>query len=294
MNLVTIITPIYNGEKYLIRYFEQLNAIRYKNLQIIVVNDGSKDKTSEIVQKYAEEDNRIEFIDKKLNEGVSSARNDALKRAKGTFCFFFDCDDTFDAQIVDKCVAKVKSDTDTVCYNYASVRRNGSIAEHEFSYLKHQYNKKDILEQILPRSFGTSIADLKGYLSGKRGMRQGKELNGPWRMMYSLELICKENIYFRKDLRVGEDTIFTNKYLAVADVIYTIDEPLYYLHKNDGTAKETYNHDENRKIIVKLHNINSNDELSDELQRKGMNTYELWGGGIYTFLRSNWLCFSEG
>lgn len=294
MNLVTIITPIYNGEKYLIRYFEQLNAIRYKNLQIIVVNDGSKDKTSEIVQKYAEEDNRIEFIDKKLNEGVSSARNDALKRAKGTFCFFFDCDDTFDAQIVEKCVAKVKSNTDTVCYNYASVRRNGSIAKHEFSYLKHQYNKKDILEQILPRSFGTSIADLKGYLSGKRGMRQGKELNGPWRMMYSLELIRKENIYFRKDLRVGEDTIFTNKYLAVADVIYTIDEPLYYLHNNDGSAIETYNLDVNRMILGKLQLIKAKDELSDELQRKGMNTYELWGGGIYTFLRSNWLCFSEG
>ena len=64
MNLVTIITPIYNGEKYLIRYFEQLNAIRYKNLQIIVVNDGSKDKASEIVQKYGEEENRIDFIDK--------------------------------------------------------------------------------------------------------------------------------------------------------------------------------------------------------------------------------------
>lgn len=278
MNLVTIITPIYNGEKYLIRYFEQVNAIRYKNLQIIVVNDGSKDKTSEIVQKYAEEDSRIEFINKKVNEGVSSARNDALKRAKGTFCFFFDCDDTFDAQIVEKCVAKVKSDTDTVCYNYASVRRNGSIAEHEFSYLKHQYNKKEILEQILPRSFGTSITDLKGYLSGKHGMRQGKELNGPWRMMYSLEIIRKENIYFRKDLRVGEDTIFTNKYLAVADVIYTIDEPLYYLHNNDGSAIETYNLDVNRMISGKLQLIKAKDELSDELQRKGMDTYELWGG----------------
>ena len=46
------------------------------------------------------------------------------------YCFFFDCDDNFDAQIVEKCVAKVKSDTDTVCYNYASVRRNGSIVEH--------------------------------------------------------------------------------------------------------------------------------------------------------------------
>lgn len=127
MDLVTIITPIYNGEKYLKRYFAQINAIGYKDLQILVVNDGSKDKTSEIVQKYAEEDSRIEFIDKKVNEGVSSARNDALKRAKGVFCFFFDCDDTFDAQIIEKCVAKVKSDTDTVCYNYASVRKNGSI-----------------------------------------------------------------------------------------------------------------------------------------------------------------------
>ena len=82
MNLVTIITPIYNGEKYLIRYFEQVNAIRYKNLQIIVVNDGSKDKTSEIVQKYAEEDSRIEFIDKKVNEGVSSARLQGRRKFK--------------------------------------------------------------------------------------------------------------------------------------------------------------------------------------------------------------------
>lgn len=110
MDLVTIITPIYNGEKYLKRYFAQINAIGYKDLQILVVNDGSKDKTSEIVQKYAEEDSRIEFIDKKVNEGVSSARNDALKRAKGVFCFFFDCDDTFDAQIIEKCVPFLSSE----------------------------------------------------------------------------------------------------------------------------------------------------------------------------------------
>ena len=278
MDLVTIITPVYNGEKYLMRYFAQIDAIGYKNLQIIVVNDGSKDKTSEIVKKYAETDSRIEFIDKNKNEGVSSARNDALKSAKGKFCFFFDCDDTFDAQIIEKCVAKVSSDTDTVCYNYASVRRNGSIAGHEFSYLKRQYNREEILEQVLPNSFGTSIADLKGYLSGKRGMRQGKELNGPWRMMYSLEIIRREKIFFREDLRVGEDTIFTNKYLAVANTIYTVDEPLYYLHNNDGSAIETYNLDVNRMISGKLQLIKAKEELSAELQQKGMDTYELWGG----------------
>lgn len=53
MDLVTIITPIYNGEKYLKRYFAQINAIGYKDLQILVVNDGSKDKTSEIVRFYS-------------------------------------------------------------------------------------------------------------------------------------------------------------------------------------------------------------------------------------------------
>lgn len=55
MDLVTIITPIYNGEKYLMRYFAQIEAIGYINLQIIIVNDGSKDKTSEIVKKICGE-----------------------------------------------------------------------------------------------------------------------------------------------------------------------------------------------------------------------------------------------
>ena len=225
-----------------------------------------------------EKDSRIEFIDKKTNEGVSSARNDALKIAKGKFCFFFDCDDTFSEQIVEKCVAKVKSDTDTVCYNYASVRRNGSVSNHEFSYLKRQYKKEEILREVLPNSFGISITDLKGYLAGKRGVRQGKELNGPWRMMYSLEIICRENIAFRKDLHVGEDTIFTNKYLAMAETIYTIDEPLYYLHNNDGSTIETYNLDANRMISGKLQLIKAKDELSAELKENNMDTYELWGG----------------
>lgn len=278
MDLVTIITPVYNGEKYLTRYFGQIEKIGYESLQIIIVNDGSTDKTSEIVKKYSEIDSRIEFIDKKKNEGVSSARNAALKRAKGKFCFFFDCDDTFEAKIVAKCVAKVQSDTDTVCYNYASVRRNGSVSEHEFSYLKTKYNKEEILEYVLPNSFGTSIEDLKGYLSGKRGMRQGKELNGPWRMMYSLEIIRKEKLFFRKDLRVGEDTIFTNKYLAVANTIYTINEPLYYLHNNDGSAIETYNLDVNRMILGKLQLIKAKDALSSELKENGIDTYALWGG----------------
>lgn len=141
MDLVTIITPIYNGEKYLKRYFAQINAIGYKDLQILVVNDGSKDKTSEIVQKYAEEDSRIEFIDKKVNEGVSSARNDALKRAKGVFCFFFDCDDTFDAQIIEKCVAiaSVASELITNMVQFVYMKKK----------VKFKLNMKPLVQSII-------------------------------------------------------------------------------------------------------------------------------------------------
>ena len=116
-----------------------------------------------------------------------------------------------------------------ISFDYAVVEKESSIQVLRYSGDWKDVGTWNMMAEVMAdktkgNSFGTSITDLKGYLSGKRGMRQGKELNGPWRMMYSLEIIRKENIYFRKDLRVGEDTIFTNKYLAVADVIYTIDK----------------------------------------------------------------------
>ena len=74
-------------------------------------------------------------------------------------------------------------------------------------------------------------------------MRQGKELNGPWCMMYSRKIIEREHIRFDKELKIGEDTIFTNEYLALAEHVVTVNKTLYYLHNNDDSAIDTYNRD---------------------------------------------------
>ena len=90
--LISIIVPIYKVEKYLSRCIDSILAQTYKNLEIILVDDGSPDKCPEICDKYAKEDSRIKVIHKK-NGGVSSARNAGLDVATGKYIFFVDSDD---------------------------------------------------------------------------------------------------------------------------------------------------------------------------------------------------------
>jgi glycosyltransferase involved in cell wall biosynthesis len=171
--LVSIITPVYNGDKYLKTYFEQIEALTFKNIEIIIVNDGSTDKSSEIIIEYAKNDKRIRYINKLENAGVSQARNDAIDVASGKWLFFFDCDDTFDKNIISNCIDTVDNENDTVCYNYASVRKNGEIAVHEFSYDCSVYSKLDKYD-LISHSLGTTISEMKDYIAGKRTMRAGK------------------------------------------------------------------------------------------------------------------------
>ena len=79
--MISIIVPIYNSEKWVGRCIESLINQTYKNIEIILINDGSNDKSAQICKEYAEKDERIVFIDKE-NEGVSSTRNLGIKKAK--------------------------------------------------------------------------------------------------------------------------------------------------------------------------------------------------------------------
>ena len=277
--IATIITPVYNGEKYLKRYFKAIKSIPTQNIQVIVINDGSNDLSWELMTNAAKEDNRIQLINKTRNEGISSARNDALLIANGEWVFFFDCDDTFEPNIVEYCVKRANDNkADAVCYNYASVRKDGKCIPHIFSYKKRIYTRVNIIE-LLNHSYGTSIDEMFSYLCNKRTIREDKELNGPWRMMYSLKKIQKENIRFKNELKVGEDTIFTNEYLSLCERIYTDNKVLYYLHENEGSTINTYQKDVNSMITGKLKLINAKIELSKKIHDKcGLNVDDLWGG----------------
>ena len=89
---VSIIVPIYNVEQYLAKCIESLIQQTYKNIEILLVNDGSKDNSEKIMQQYAEKDERIVCLNK-VNGGLSDARNYGLKYATGEYCLFIDSDD---------------------------------------------------------------------------------------------------------------------------------------------------------------------------------------------------------
>ena len=167
--LLSIIIPIYNVEKYLEKCIKSIINQTYRNLEIILINDGSIDESAKICGKYKEQDNRIIFINKK-NGGAASAKNEGLKVAKGDYIAFVDSDDFIEPDMIEYMVNTIKkynSDiiqcklidyyTDTVTFNQESVSEK-IVKTKDFLYLslKHWENnlfcnklfKREVIKNI--------------------------------------------------------------------------------------------------------------------------------------------------
>lgn len=124
---ISIIVPIYNSEKYLVKCIESIQKQTYINIEIILVNDGSYDKSIIICEKYAEYDERIIVVNKE-NGGVSSARNRGLDIATGDFIGFVDSDDLIDAEMYERLItASLKNDADIVECGYSRMDNNYEV-----------------------------------------------------------------------------------------------------------------------------------------------------------------------
>lgn len=117
MPLVSVIIPIYNAEKYMNRCIDAVLNQKYKNIEVILINDGSVDSSKKICQKYCEKDNRVICISKN-NEGVSKARNAGIKIATGKYLCFIDADDWIDIEYVEEYVLCAEDrDADLVSFS---------------------------------------------------------------------------------------------------------------------------------------------------------------------------------
>ena len=115
---VSVIVPVYNVEKYLKRCLDSLINQTLKDIEIIVVNDGSTDNSLDILNKYAENDSRIKVIDKE-NSGVSDCRNIAMKQMKGKYIMFVDSDDWIDNNALEIMYTKIEEEkSDVVMCTY--------------------------------------------------------------------------------------------------------------------------------------------------------------------------------
>ncbi len=151
---VSVIIPVYNVEKYLHQCVDSVLNQTYKKLEVILVDDGSKDSSGKICDEYAAKDSRVVVIHKK-NGGLSSARNAGMEKATGTHLMFLDSDDFWDSEAVLSGVAESlrKTDADVVCFGY-----------REYHDGDNSYGK-EIGDESLSQCRGEGVALLESMLS---------------------------------------------------------------------------------------------------------------------------------
>lgn len=278
---VSIITPIYNGAEYIERFYKTLNCIEWDNLQFIWVNDGSTDESHLLVEKLCEKDNRITYINKSQNEGVSKARNDALAVADGEYVFFFDCDDTVNPLIVKKCVNFATANKyDAVLYIVNNVTADQKVQPFDFRYEKDEYIGEEVIE-VVEKSLGITTKELKEFLRGKCRAHEGKQRNGPWRMMYRNAVLKEYHLLFPQNIGIGEDTVFTNEYLCYCQKVGVIRECLYYVWINESSTIHTYLKNVQRMVSEKKKIVDEKIKMTRRVKEiMGYDISACWGGEV--------------
>lgn len=126
MDLISIITPMYNGAKYVSYTIDSVLAQTYSNWEMIIVDDGSKDNGAELVQTYSEKDGRIKLF-RQANGGSSVARNNGLKNAKGRYICFLDSDDLWESNFLEEQIVFIKAKQAKIVY--ASYKRINDVGQ---------------------------------------------------------------------------------------------------------------------------------------------------------------------
>ena len=120
---ISVIVPVYNVEKYLSECLNSILAQTFNDFEVICVNDGSTDRSSEILLQYAKKDKRIKVITQK-NQGLSMARNNGLKEAGGEYVYFMDSDDAIHPQCLEIAYSLAeKQQADLVCFSYIKMKK---------------------------------------------------------------------------------------------------------------------------------------------------------------------------
>ncbi|MBQ2854036.1 MAG: glycosyltransferase family 2 protein [Oscillospiraceae bacterium] len=213
---VSVIVPVYNAEPYLRRCLESILGQSYRNLEVILVDDGSTDNCGRICREYAETDPRFRVIHKE-NGGVSSARNAAIRNATGKYIVFVDSDDSILPDYVRNLMDA--GEEDYVAAGCCVQSEDGLWAAWETAPCRIT------LDQL--RSAPEMIHAIPtGIVCAKR---------------YKREILERERILFRCDISRGEDTLFNCVYLKACNTIAVVKALDYRYHFNQASATSLLN-----------------------------------------------------
>lgn len=245
MTRISIVVPVYKAEKYLPRCVESLLSQTYRELEIILVDDGSPDNCPEICDGYAEKDGRVKVIHKE-NGGVSSARNAGLEAASGDYITFVDSDDYIDGQMYEKMlsVAEEYSCDVVMCDCVKEFSDRCEVYSHDIR--PGFYNKEQLKNEYYPHLLITETVEYPPTISNclllfKRQQSSRKKLPR-----------YVEGVRFSEDLLFGAELIFS------ADSFYYMkNECFYHYCMNFDSVTHQFKPDkwnDYRKLIKEIEN----------------------------------------
>lgn len=197
---VSVIVPVYNVEKYLERCILSIINQTYRNIEIILVDDGSKDKSGEICDNFADRDTRIKVIHKN-NGGISDARNAGLGNATGEFICFIDSDDYIHKNLIKDNLEKlIEKDADMICFNRYVVNNNEVLKR--VNIYNESMGTYDVIEGIWKKKLSTVVWDkmYKRHLWNNVIFIKGKVFEDlyamPQILMQVCKIICNNDAYY--------------------------------------------------------------------------------------------------
>lgn len=231
-DLVSIVLPIYNVEKFLPKCLDSVVKQTYKNLEIICVNDGSPDGSADIVKKYAEKDNRIILINQK-NAGLSGARNTGIEAAGGEYIMFLDSDDWIGERTCEAAVEQIKKESaQLVMWNYTREFPDKSIPKNIF-----ETNGKSTLvfENDTMQTLHRRIAGLTG--SELSVPENADSAVTAWGKLFRTEIIKDNGLTFTDTKVIGtEDALFNLESFCYIKKAVFINEYFNHYRKDNETS----------------------------------------------------------
>lgn len=226
--LISVIVPVYNVEKYLKECIDSLINQTYTNIEIILVDDGSTDKSGNICDDYAAIDTRIKVIHKQ-NEGLGYARNTGLEICTGKYVTFIDSDDIAESDFIEQLMNEVvNKNIDTCIGGFKRVDNEGNIVFQK-SYSSEVFYGDDVYNKLFARMLGSTPK-----------VRDAIRMS-VWNALYSMDIIRKHRIRFPSErVFISEDIIWDSEYYRYAQAVSVIGSTSYRYRITPGSLTQKY------------------------------------------------------
>ncbi len=226
MDIISIIVPVYNAEKYLRECIESILCQTYKTFELVLVDDGSSDNSGKICDEYATRDERIKVIHKE-NGGVSSVRNLGIEVSNGEYITFIDSDDFVDEKYLELMHNRILETNSDMCFCHFDRFDETSFVEYKEKIpdkMDVNFSDPDFVE------FACWFFKLKNNVFGSS-----------CRVLY--KRFCIENVRFNPKIKISEDLIFVLNAILNSKSICSIPNVFYHYRINSSSASGTYKKD---------------------------------------------------